>query len=361
MPKLYIISVGTSLFTNYAKEGKEGEQGEKDLAGSLPAPHAYSDLWKKPPEQWPGYNKPRFYAEGPGPAQWALRRWGAITSSSDQWPHQTAEIASLARIDLRSEDRLCLLASSTPRGMFSALVNAYLLSSPGIKPQVCEWTWEPSTAKKNTIDVDWGAAALTSMRPLSCASDHPVQIIPIQGLDPGDRESFETQGVYQLIRSLVYFVISALGKKQKIEPEIIFTGGFKASVPIITQAAIWIADCWDCSMRMKALYEDSQQLVSTPILANRPSKDACRAALAVRVHHDRNYIHKDLANLDLFATAQKPNVGSVEPSLQPLFTGDPATKAPAIKLSVLGEALIAIIETLLSGETAVYWRNWLRN
>lgn len=167
-------------------------------------------------------------------ALWALDRYArrAPIPEDDEERRkrpQTAEISSLARMNVSAEDHIVFLCSDTGAGAFSAVVNAYLLTLNGDPPVLWDgpftiergfsWNWQPTYVHRELMNLQV----------------QNVAVMRIPGLDPERKQLFEQQGVSNLIDTIARLVIAAKGSD--MTPVINFTGGFKAAIPLITQAA----------------------------------------------------------------------------------------------------------------------------
>lgn len=331
MAKMFILTAGSSLFTNYSKYDEEAAE---KLRGALPQIPA--GIWLQEPHAWPGGHLARYAPEGP--AWWTLKRWSNMELTGSLKDQQTAEILSMSKMGLQPEDRICLLASHTPEGVFCALVNALMLSPPGKAVEVQDWDWSAMPPEQTCTPVSWDPDARVQRRPIEVRVENQVVVMPVRGLDPQDKESFEHEGVYSLIRSLARLVEIARGLRS--EPEIIFTGGFKASLPVLTQAATWLG-----GLRMTALFEEAEKPVTVQLLDN-PAKLEFRQA-AIGFGASRDPERTDFADLDRFINESR--VDDLPPELQPLFV-DRETPGSEIELSLLGEALRAIVASRLASE-----------
>ena len=237
------------------------------------------ELLRKPGKRWAGAPGNHL---NPG-AYWFLDHYGRLDPETDA-EQQTAELTSFYHMRPQVEDKIVLLSSHTNEGLFCALANAHLMLRPGgeIKfrdnltderppdPVVVNWQWEPQRE-----------VPCRALSRIACAE---VEVIRIPGLNPTDPHNFEKQGAGNLIRTLatlVYACIRDRGTANSLDggrrPQIVFTGGFKASIPLLTQAAIWMSHA--VPIPMYALYEEAKEILAIPTLHALPDRKYCRLAL----------------------------------------------------------------------------------
>lgn len=342
MAKFYIFTAGTSLLDNLEKGNREEQNyGEKlsDILTSIMDTDCL--LVSKPDDTWLGE-----IASTPGArpgARWALTYYGCkdpLEQSESTVPH-TAEISSFAKLDLKEDDQVVLLSSDTPDGAFCALVNAHLMAKakPG-DPPVCIWEGPGEGAQsRNEIPVNWDDEKTLSVRnsTLTSLGRRKAHVVRVKELNPMFPSGFKERAVGNLVRTINDLVNIALGQDPVLHPEIVFTGGFKVSLPVLTQAASWMG-----GIPMLGLHLKSKEMIHIPVLPSRPEEELIHAVvgwawLANREKKILEWQFKD--NLMRFAKMTDKVFWALEPSrLRSLFK--PAGEK--VSLNLLGEALLAV-------------------
>ena len=341
MAKLYIFTTGTSLISNLRKQSAAGASRADVLQRYIKEKTADFFWQSAPGMEWrgdPGGN----LQDTPG-VWWLIdfyARMGAVAPAL-----LPAEISNFKKLDPQPGDEVVLLASDTPMGVFSAVVIAHLMAVPG-QGQVVEWTspcnvgltfkWSPPQAVARDPDI------------LGCLRDEVV-VMRIPKLNPGQKEGFEQQAVGNLVRTVARLSLYARGRG--LESCIIFTGGYKVTLPVLTQAAAWLE-----GIPMVALYEEDPYPVEIPVLASPPGEKARRAVLgwvwtSTDPEHERERVRlKRLQNLDQLARWGAYISGKSYPGLEacdrPLFERD----GQRLRLSILGEALLAVLLYSIPGD-----------
>lgn len=264
----------------------------------------------------------------------------------------TAEVASFLKLELSQDDRLVLLASDTPEGMFSALVNAHMMSHrmvehvPSKKSPmpVCIWD-DPGIP---TQGVDWNRSDLSSDEPPDLLQNQcgQVSVMRITGLDPANASGFEDQAVGNLVWTISRLVKYARGRTPQLDPVIIFTGGFKVGLPVLTQAASWLE-----GVPMWGLHESSDQLIRIPLLASAVDERLKKAVVGwawreARFNEVLKHFYKTATQKEIlknWAKATDMNFDELDKDIKPLF----APRGSKVTLNILGEAFLAVILTNL--------------
>lgn len=341
MAKLYIFTTGTSLISNLRKHGCEGASRADTLQQYVKGKSA-DFFWKTAPElEWQG--DPGGDLLGTPGAWWLIDFYARLGAAAPAL--LPAEISNFKKLDPQPGDEVVLLASDTPMGVFSAVIIAHLMALPGRK-RVVEWTspcnvgltfnWNPPQAVARDADI------------LGCLREEVV-VMRIPKLNPGHKEGFEQEAVGNLVRTVARLSLYARGRG--LEPCIIFTGGYKVTLPVLTQAAAWLE-----GIPMVALYEEDPYPVEIPVLASPPGEKARRAVLgwvwtSTDPEHERERARlKRLENVGQLARwgayiSGKPYAG-LEACDRPLFERD----SQRLRLSILGEALLAVLLYSIPGD-----------
>ena len=347
MPRIFIFTCGTSLISNFGKskadpkdraslqngletlvkridfteEGWMGDSSWRDLTrGEVPGDPQFSDLLTVLQEDL---------------AQAAVRYWSALPSNAEE---QTAEMSTLAVLKQQPGDEIILLASDTPDGVFCALVNAHIMAEQGQEILLERFDWEKDGERSCAV-VNWRGA------PVPSGDDHsppPIRVIVVGRLTPSNKLDFEKYGIGNLIRTLTYLVYEVYGRQEAIRPVFVFTGGFKASIPILTQAASWLGGSTGQHIEMTALYEASPDRIVVPVIGHQPEDKYLLIAFS-------------------FGIKKRPIDLRAYPEFKPFDYSDKRTAADVrecpflfqdlpgggIELNPLGQALKAIVEHAL--------------
>ncbi len=317
MPNLYIFTVGTSLLSNLERH-PEGV----GLASWL--------------SQWlQGHTTERILGGGDEnrpAAERALAYYG-----SDDCPQWTAELGSFLLLPpLREADQVVLLASDTPEGAFSALVNAHLMVKADAGPAVPLWEEEG----KPGIRFNWNTAEIGEARSqrIQQRARKEAPVMRIQGLNPGDPNGFENEAVGNLVLTIARLVMFARATRPALDPMIVFTGGFKVSLPVLTQAASWLR-----GVPMVGMHEASNRLITIPVLKSDISIPLRNAVLgwAWNAGRQRQQIGTFFTESELrkWANASSMSFAELDTDLMPAFMRPDG----GIQLNILGEALLAVI------------------
>jgi len=322
MSYCYLFTCGTSLLENLEKK-------EPAIANRLRAiiPEVGRVLSGNLEADWAGTPGD---SSDPG-AKWTLERWGSLPLDDEM---QTAEMASLGHLHLTQQDEVVLIASDTPEGVFCAVINAWLMVGLVGKVEIWERAYQDSARQ-----LEWGwrhPAGLPHIQQKSIARQKAA-VLRVKHLDPRSRERFEQKGgAANLIQTIADLVWKA--RTHQLDPVIIFTGGFKASIPLLTQAATWLD-----RVPLMGLYEGAQDMVRVPTLHAAPDIEACQAVLGFGAGKAGHPFHGQLDSADHSAKRQ---VSQLPPNLQPLFQDKPSRTE--IEFSLLGQTLKAVIESELS-------------
>lgn len=178
-----------------------------------------------------------------------------------------AELATLREILPSKDDQFTILATDTLRGIFCGLMLAFLISKPGSKVRTNYFNGQNWVFTEFDLGTwDNNDRYLNFSKELTTT----IEVFHIPGLNPTIKNEFESKGISYLIRQLVNQIIVT---EDDYLPEIIFTGGFKACIPIMTQVAGWMG-----GIPMTALYEESKNNVRIEPISSPPD-----TALLVKV------------------------------------------------------------------------------
>lgn len=341
MARLYIFTTGTSLISNLRKHGPEGASRADALqqyAREKPADFFWQAV---PDESWQGNPVGDFQGD-PG-AWWLVNFYAGLGAAAPAL--LPAEISNFKKLNPQPGDEVVLLASDTPLGVFCAVVIAHLMALPG-RDRVVEWTspcnvgqvfnWNPpQTAARDT-------GILGQLR-------EKVAVMRIPKLNPGHKEGFEQEAVGNLVRTVARLSVYARGKE--LEQQIIFTGGYKVTLPVLTQAAAWLD-----GIPMVALYEEDHYPIEIPVLSSPPGERARKAVLGW-VWSSQDEVHaRERARLKRLgydqqlarwgAVMSRKTFTGLEARDKPLFEPD----GQHLRLSILGEALLAVLLYSIAGE-----------
>lgn len=314
MAYLYIFTAGTSLISNLELDPRG--KGHHTWLLSWLRNRTIERLLEHPEENYEAYRRMFAFYQG---------KTGRNT---------TAEIASFQRLELSPADQLVLLGSDTAEGMFSALVNAHLMSDPNIPEPVIHWKAPGIPAKS----VNWNSAP-------TCQGDESkrqVHVMRIPGLDPANAQGFTYEAVGNLVGMIAQLVLFARGHSPSLKPVIVFTGGFKVSLPVLAQAASWLG-----GVPMVGVHESSDQLILIPILASKVEAHLANAVIGwawregrYRADYPSSYVSSvNEIKLDEWAEETAMSYDNLEKDVKPLF----APRGSKVKLNILGEAFLAVI------------------
>lgn len=338
MANLYIFTAGTSLLDNLEKLPGEGLRLRETLDARLKNVGVDELLSGQllAGAEWRGSPGGGLNEVG---ALWALHRWAGFTP--DGFP-QTAELTSLYKLSLQpgmalsDKDEVVLLASDTPTGVFCAAVNAYLMTA------LCGpvWRWDLPFQVGEKTQFAWEEELpQTNLQPHLLSVARPrAYLLRVKNLNPADKNAFEEgvsrvegqqgSGAAHLIRTVVDLVWGA--RDGGLKPVIVFTGGFKAGIPLLTQASAWLG-----GVPLWGLYEGSKVApVQVPVLEARPQLEDCRLVVsfgAVRANHS-------YPELRTFDRSVFRNVADLPIDREHLFFRN-RSDGGGIELSLLGIAL----------------------
>jgi hypothetical protein len=164
----------------------------------------------------------------------------------------TAEMAGLYLLRwgrAQPDDRLVLLCSDTGPGAFCALANGMLLGQ-----EVCYWR-----NQKEALILD-GLTETEARLHLSLTTVRlpQVALMVVESLDPTDPEHFERGAIPALVGAIANLHYNRRPEEQTV---LNYTGGFKAAVPTLTQAAALAGD-----IELVCLYEEAARLVQQPLI-----------------------------------------------------------------------------------------------
>jgi len=334
--RLNIFTVGTSLLDNLEKEpaglALAGELREIIIRNDARS----ADLTEILAGESGSTDRPGLL--------WCIDRL-ARRNPQDKNAFAPAEVAALVSIpETTQDDTLVLLASDTAEGYFCALVNAFLMTGLSGSVEVWQEVWDNHPRQLNLteqLDVSIVNFALKRKANGKC------KILKIPGLNPADRKAFENeQAAGNLVSILAELIFGA--RAEGLEPRIHFTGGFKASIPILAQAAAWLD-----GVDMFALYENAKDLIHVPILPAIAETKLRRAVMAFGVGSDKAERLKRIYGLNADQMQRMLNADCghysslnqvADKDLDPLF--QPGTNG-RLQLSVLGQALHAVTKARL--------------
>lgn len=273
MPVRYLITVGTSLIENFERSGDYEQQGRPVIRDCLPGD---VDGLLCPVGDWPSNPALPFQ---PNVLEWALAKWGSqplqTTASGPRVRplQQTAEITTLAKLQPQRDDQAVLISSNTVKGFFCALVQAYMISATG---RVEYAFWEnadqiPTTSSLHILGDD-PPSSPGGRVPKNFPKVGKATLIRVNKLDPTRKQDFEEEGAANLVSLLTRQIRQA--QMDGYDPKVIFTGGFKAALPLLTQAVAWMG-----SVPLIGLYEGARDIIQVPTLKALPEKNLCRASL----------------------------------------------------------------------------------
>lgn len=314
MAKLFIFTSGTSMVTNL-----------KDDANAHPILNYlrkwFETITIKKILDTPSVNKQAY--------QYILEYYNGKTGSKT-----TAEISSYEKLGVRKEDLVVILTSDTKEGVFAGLVNAHLMASKAKTPVVL---WDRPGNIIGTFN--WNSL-LEGYEPGANQDEYPpVYLMIIKDLDPEKKEGFEDQAVGNLVYAIARLVKHANGHTLKPKPIIVFTGGFKVSLPVLTQAASWLG-----GIPMYGVHQESNKLIEIPVLATDIDPEVRNSILgwAWKNNRNRDLIERN-EELDLNNWAGKTDKTwewlRKEHKLVPVFT----ECGSGVKISILGEAILSVL------------------
>jgi hypothetical protein len=269
MAKRYIVTVGTSLVDNFARTKTTDYQSlPKIMEARLPK--GAERVLNEEPQGLLGTldpDRPQVLDLDNVGAHWFLAHYhNKGIEHKNPPPAHCAEIATLAHLGLQAEDEVLLLCSDTGLGAFCAVVIALLLTGSADRVQtqhvrqrqlhlseLPDWGWPPP---------DYNRPLHSSLQPLQRTRVH-IRHVP--QLNPEQFDEFAEHGAANLIRIVHQAVHKACNGTPKLKPEIVFTGGYKAAVPLLTYAAGWLG-----GVPLNTLYQDSDQVLRLPALALEP-------------------------------------------------------------------------------------------
>ncbi|MHC1733403.1 MAG: hypothetical protein AB9888_15400 [Bacteroidales bacterium] len=266
----------------------------------------------------------------------AVGYWSNLGSKDKE---QSAEVATKNSFKIKEEDEIVILASDTPDGVLCALINAHLMARQGQKVYLEFNDWQ-SREKREGLFI--GRDLLKKTEEYSS----PVRVIVVTGLNPTIKTTFERIGIGNLIRTLIHLVYEKIAQGNFEAPFFVFTGGFKAGIPILTQAAGWLGGITKKNILMNALYEDSVDRIDIPIIGQKPDpKWLLIAHNFGRRDHPSKAEEFDYSKFDY---SKIESLGEVRKDVQFLFQ---SKQEGGIELNPIGQALKAIVEHDLSLES----------
>lgn len=323
MPSFYIFTCGISLIENLEKENRNIYNFTQGLFTRKIA----EDFLRITPEKsWAGV--PNRTAG----AYWAVDWYSRQIDNKKM----TAEQASFNNL-YQPGDRIVFLTSDTAEGIFCALANAAIVSEEGCKTQYIE---EYPNPKPGLEEIDWHVPndKRSDYPSFPHVSEPPVQVIKVPGLAP-ESNRLESLAFGELIRLVTELVKSA---REKYQPVIVYSGGYKLTLPILTMAAGWLG-----GIPMWALHENSDQIINTPILKSeldpRIKQWVAGCAYCNNIKQPGLLGRYNQEELKLKAWGEeiivKKNYSQLSEEQKPLFI----VENDRITLSVLGHALLGLI------------------
>jgi hypothetical protein len=336
MAKLFIITAGTSLLSRYFDREPNASMRDFDLYMS---DIQIIDLLSKDFSQWFRDEGVNFIKPDNGNIlNWVNRTYAGRIARD----HVFAELATLKTINPQPEDRFVILASDTKRGVFCAMMLAYLISPPDatiISDYAYHGRRNPYQGIATSIDCDTGNRYLRFSKGLTT----PVRVIQCQGLNPADKTSFERDGISSLIDNLVTQINFAKSQNQPLDPTLIFTGGFKASIPMITQVAAWMG-----CISMIALYEDSKEIIRYNPLPSPPEPSLMVKVLQAEFANLKS-VHTPLGQGIIAYSKKHPLTWNGLYRDEKLLFEDNSTN-----LSLLGKSLLNYVESELEQNPSLH-------
>ena len=323
MPHFYIFTCGTSLLENLTKT-----RPEVGARLSAVIPDKESLLSGSVEERWMGESVNHHAPD----ALWVLDHCSKMPADD---PGQTAEMTSFSKLPREEGDEFCLIASDTDKGVFCAAINAWLMSGPD--GQVC--VREAPMSELDEISLDWHWSQDNLHPSQTKIATGKVILLRVRELDPTIRERFERNGgAARMIRTVADSIWYARSKR--LDPVLVFTGGFKASIPLLTQAVIWLGNT-----TMMCLYEGSRELVTIPTVRAEPSLLACRAVYAFNAQHIENLSQQELLRMD---HSNKKDISNLSHDLQPFFQN--SMDGQRIQLNLLGQTLREVVNSEINAQ-----------
>ncbi|KPL75305.1 hypothetical protein ADN00_13010 [Ornatilinea apprima] len=345
MARRFIFTTGTSLLGNFIKKYYDPPNiAEGVFDNRFPRE---IDILHTPSVRWDGF-RAFHYPEmqmDKGIAWNMINTWSTIQARES---YQTAEVDSLSFLPVDPEnDEVILLASNTPPGLFCALVNANLMTQHGTPVSI----WEDVLQEHSQFPiVDWDPENEISWRPIANPLANPAIVLTINQLDPNKKTTFENQALGNLVRSVSLLILHAMD--HNMEPHVIFTGGYKATIPFLTLVCSWMGN-----ITMWSLYEDSKEILRIPVpKANLDSRIYRMIAgkLALEMKQDDPYYA-------LFSRwtskANYTQLSSMDPADQPFFVNHPQPNQP-VQLSPMGKAFAEVLRAQLG---SAYFKEELKS
>lgn len=247
MQRLLIFTAGTSLLDNLRDPGKFGERALVDALC-----YKEANAWRSVLRRAEGIRR-------------ELVAYGGHFASLDladpprrSWA--TAEMAGLyllRRGQEQSADRLVLLCSDTGEGAFCAFANAMVLgrevryyAPKGYYTAFGEIRTLAGLAETET-EHGFHPSLLTIRLP-------SVEVIVVKDLDATRPEEFERHAIPALVRTIAEIYYNRHTDEQTV---LNYTGGFKAGIPTLSQAAAVAGN-----IELVCLYEEAAQLVHQPLI-----------------------------------------------------------------------------------------------
>jgi hypothetical protein len=344
--RLLIFTAGVSLLRNLNDEEEGHGRGIRSTMERTLNRLKPEELLKKPEKTWAGAPGNHL---NPG-AYWFLDHYGRLDPDKNA-QRQTAELTSLYHMRPQAGDKIVLLSSHTKKGLFCALANAHLMLRPGGEIKFRDNLTDERPPEPVVVNWEWQPQREVPCRALSEIACAEVEVIRIPGLNPTDRHNFEKQGAGNLIRTLatlVYECIRDGGTAKSLDggrrPQIVFTGGFKASIPLLTQAAIWMSHA--VPIPMYALYEEAKEILAIPTLHALPDRKFCRLALGFQ-SADNPLLDERYAEFTNRASMLR--VADLPSEEQLLFADKPGSNG--IMLNPLGQTLREVEHAKLKADS----------
>ncbi|MAT45265.1 MAG: hypothetical protein CL609_23295 [Anaerolineaceae bacterium] len=337
MKKLYILTGGLSLVTNIIdnliqendKSWIKIDKQFNELCNKNEIPDYIKEKISKISDKNTLINEINKYVNGLNVG---------IEKNIDKYSAEISSLLSLIKeTPIDNSDEILILSSDTREGIFCAYLNALILSSANYikilkKPGLGKLEEEQFSNRQNFICLN--------------ITETPIAIKIIKDYDPENIENLQDNGLQNFFKELTTVIINALNRGLDIE--IIFTGGFKAGIPLITQVVSWLPE--DINIVMSSKVEKKQKLLKTPIINSIGYTEVHKLILInlfekIDISSDKNFIalknkYSSEHNI-IFRQEKYPNVFDVDPL---------AKSQKDVHLKPLGEALWYVTKELLNSK-----------
>ena len=207
-----------------------------------------------------------------------LKRMSNVPLDSDKGTKKsrsTAELSALAALqrqgDFARNDELVLLASNTGEGAFCALATGLAVADQLMLVEIPSDSSKPLTLEQHKFE--WGSKSVWAREegedPLMNIRLNRASIVVIPNLDPTQKAEFEDVRNGGLI-NLARVILDLIYRQERGADRIVLniTGGYKASLPMLTQMIAVIKNDEDLAhkLRVFCLFEEAVDLVEEPII-----------------------------------------------------------------------------------------------